>query len=72
MHSFPLGTKWKLKFHPQPRSKMDVEGGLATSYGDLKRYLLTPIPKNNTPLPTHAVVHLWLLLAKDALLLALK
>lgn len=50
---------------------MDVEGGLATSYGDVKRYLLTPITKQH-PLPrmlyTHIVVHLWLVLAKDALL----
>lgn len=29
---------------------MDMKGGLATSYGDLKRYLLTPVTKPNSPL----------------------
>lgn len=38
-----------LKFHLQPLSKMNVEGGLVTSYGNLRRYLLTPKQKNQHP-----------------------
>lgn len=33
---------------------MDVEGDLAPSYGDLERYLLTPITKNQHPLSLNA------------------
>lgn len=46
---------------------MKVEGGLVTSYGDLRRYLLTQKPKNSTQmLPAYAVVHQWLEQAREA------
>lgn len=46
---------------------MKVEGGLVTSYSDLRRYLLTQKPKNSTQmLPAYAVVHQWLEQAREA------
>lgn len=59
VHSFPLRAK-ETKFHLKHLSKMDVEGGLVTRYGDLKRYLLTSVIKASArTLPAYAVVHLW-------------
>lgn len=55
----PFGAKWKLRFHLQHLSKMEVEGGLSTSFGDLRRYLLTPVAKPNTPSPECSLLVLW-------------